>query len=431
MAVRTFPCSWMLRRRRRAAVCAALLLAGTAAPCVSATANPATQPRVQIGDLHYLGAFRLPSVWSAADPDATFSYNDDGLAFNAAHHSLFVKGHVYGQRVAEMSIPVAVDSTNVADLNSASFLQDFADITEGNLNPQAIANGMRIGGLLVYGNALVGAEWAYYDGASEQTVSHFTSGLDLAASGDYRGMYTVGNLFAAFVGGHMTAIPAEWQAAFGGHALTGHCCTSIIGHQSLGPSASVFDPENLGVLDPVPAYPVVDYPIDHATLGMWGVGPPNPVYNMSTTITGVVFAPGTRSVLFFGATGLGPSCYGEGTSDINLAGQPTPDGSVWCYDPDNSSKGTHAYPYTPYVWMYDANDLVSVRNGVMNAWDVQPYFSGALNLPVAADTLNGAVYDPATQRLYVEEACAIGDCEPLFHVFLLTTADAIFADGFE
>jgi hypothetical protein len=69
---------------------------------------------------------------------------------------------------------------------------------------------MRLGGLLVYGNKLIGAEWGYYDGASEQTKSHFTSGLNLAASGDYHGMYTVGDLFPAFVGGHMTQIPAEW-----------------------------------------------------------------------------------------------------------------------------------------------------------------------------------------------------------------------------
>jgi hypothetical protein len=393
--------------------------------------TPANLPRVAAGDLHYVGAFKLPSVWSAANPDATFSYNDDGLAFNPANHSLLVKSHVYGQLIAEMSIPAPVNSTDPDALNSAAFLQGFADLTEGHLNPQNIANGMRIGGLLVYGGRLIGAEWAYYDGASEQDRSHFTSALNFATTGDYRGMYAVGDLFPAFVGGHMTAIPAEWQAAFGGHALTGHCCTSIIGHQSLGPSASVFNPEDLGVLDPVPAHTVVNYPIDHPTLGVWGTGPANPLYNMSTTITGVVFPAGTRSVVFFGATGLGPSCYGEGTADASLAGQPTPDGSIWCYDPDNSSKGTHAYPYTPYLWMYDANDLVAVRSGARNPWDVQPYWHGALNLPVPADALNGAVYDPGTQRLYVEQACAVGDCEPLFHILQLTTADEIFADRFE
>ena len=420
-----------IQSRKHARVCAVCVLVATALPGSMALADPAIQPRVAIGDLHYLGAFKLPSVWSAGNPDATFSYNDDGLALNPATLTLFVKSHVYGQMVAEMSIPAPLDSIDPNALNSAGFVQDFADITEGNLDQENIANGMHLGGLLVYGNRLIGAEWAYYDGASEQTKSHFTSGLTLAASADYHGMYTVGDLFPAFVGGHMTQIPPEWQGAFGGRALTGHCCTSIIGHQSLGPSASVFNPEDLGMLDPVPAHPVVNYPIDHATLGAWGVGPANPVYNMSTTITGVVFPPGTRSVMFFGGTGLGPSCYGEGTSDPNLVGQPTPDGSVWCYDPDNASKGTHAYPYSAYVWMYDANDLVDVRNGTKNPWQVTPYFSGALTLPVAADALNGAVYDPATHRLYVEEACVIGDCEPLFQVFELMTVDEIFADGFQ
>jgi hypothetical protein len=87
----------------------------------------------------------------------------------------------------------------------------------------------------------------------------------------------------------------------------------------------------------------------------------------------MVFPSGSRSLLYFGTQGIGKFCYGEGTSDPSLNGKPTPDGTIWCYDPDNSSKGTHAYPYVPEVWAYDARDLLAVRRGLKKPWQVKPY----------------------------------------------------------
>ena len=387
----------------------ALLLLFSASNVFAAT----TDPLVQQSNLQYIGAFKVPSGQFGSSANATFDYSDDGLAFNPINNSLFIKGHTYGQMVAEISIPQVVNSTNLNSLNTATMLQNFSDITEGNLNQQNIANGMILGGLMVYGTKLIGSEWAYYDGSTQQTKSHFTSGLTLGTTGDYRGMYTLGNLFPAFVGGYMTAIPSEWQSAFGGPALTGHCCTSIIGQQSTGPSASVFDPSNLGALNPVPAIPVVYYDLTHPTLGTWGSGPANPVYNMSTLITGIVFPPGTRSVIFFGRTGMGAQCYGEGAA---------------CGDPADSSKGTHAFPYSYYVWVYDANDFVAVKNGTKNPWDITPYYHGVITLPFTNanddNQLNGAAYDPATNRLYLAQKCVVGSCAPLIHVFVVNVGTA-------
>ena len=91
----------------------------------------------------------------------------------------------------------------------------------------------------------------------------------------------------------------------------------------------------------MPATAVVCYPADHTTLGAWN-GSWNPRkgiwFGGGTTIRGVVFPAGTRCVLFFGTQGIGPFCYGEGTTDKRLAGKPTPDGTIWCYDADDSSK---------------------------------------------------------------------------------------------
>ena len=63
-------------------------------------------------------------------------------------------------------------------------------------------------------------------------------------------------------------------------------------------------------------------------------------------------------------------------------------------------------PYPPYVWAYDANDLVAVKGGQKNPWDVKPYAHWILKLPfdTGTNSLNGAVYDEVTNRLYISQA---------------------------
>src|SRR5213080_2377979 len=104
--------------------------------------------------------------------------------------------------------------------------------------------------------------------------------------------------------------------------------------------------------------------VSHPTLGAWDAN----------------WDPG-KGVLFDGTQGTGKFCYGEGTDDPSLDGKPTPDGSIYCYDPDDSSKGTHGYPYVAKVWAYDANDLVRVRHGHLRPWRVRPYAVWTLHLP--------------------------------------------------
>lgn len=128
----------------------------------------------------------------------------------------------------------------------------------------------------------------------------------------YKVNYVAGT-FASYLGGYMTVIPSEWQDSLGGKALTGHGCTSIISHQSTGPSAWAFDPDQLGAVAPVPSQPLVYYNLEHPSLGTWDHPlPANPIYNISTLITGVVFPTGTRTILFIGRTGMGEQCYGDG-----------------------------------------------------------------------------------------------------------------------
>jgi hypothetical protein len=352
-----------------------------------ALAAPSDQPLLQQADLVYQGAFKLPT--GTFGSNYGFIYVGRGLAYNPAHNSLFMESHIYDQMTAEISIPELVISNSRSNLNTASVLQNFADITEGHLSEagKSGAGSIYIGGLMAYGTKLIGTAYVYYDVAGYAVSSHFSSGQTLSTMGDFKGMDKMGDMDPGYYAGYMTQIPPEWQGALGGPALTGQSCVPGPYRTSMGPAAFVFNPDDLGVKNPVPATPLLYYSQAHPTLGTWeGNGQPNPLYNMGTTISGVVFPQGTRSVLYSGYTGLGTPCYGCGGST-----NPGGDCTEWCYDPDNSSKGTHAYPYSAFVWAYDANDLVAVKNGQKNPWDIVPYASWTTGFPDGGYRVVGAI----------------------------------------
>ena len=409
---------------------------------VGAAGNSAAETKLlHESDLEYLGAFRVPQGDFGSPEYSGFNYGGTALTYNPHNNSLFLVGHAWYQLAAEISIPPIVNSTNLADLNTAAVLQPFVDITEGNRSnigedgAAVDTSGVPIGGFMVWGDKLVGTVYGYYDAAYVVRLSHFTSGLDLSATGDFQGMYRVGEAPGtpnpAFIDGYMTIIPTEWQSRFGGPTLTGNCCLSIISRTSLGPAASVFDPTKLGSDDPVPAKPLVGYPIDHPTLGTYGDQRPNVLYNGSMVIQGIVFPRGSRSVLFFGRRGTGDFCYGEGKSDPALDNthcDPAYPEVLCCYDPVDSSKGGHAYPYVYQVIAYDALDLVSVKMGEKQMWEILPYGVWELNFPFADDNARilGAAYDPSTQRIYLSEdgGDKPGCCGhlPLIQVYHVNTA---------
>ncbi len=393
---------------------------------------------LQLEDLTYSGAFRVPHGPFGDPKGEGFNYADSGLTYNAANNSLFINGHVYTQLTAEISIPEIVVSTRLEDLKTAPVLQNLSDITEGHLG-NILAKGARtrsplMGGILVYRNKLIGTAYDYYDASNASRLSHFTSELNLSQAGDFRGMFLVGadSSRTGFVSGYMALIPPEWQAALGGPALTGNCCISIISRTSWGPAASVFDPDKLGIANPVPSFPLIEYPSAHP-LARYANGLANKLFEEGDEMRGLVFPVGSRSVLFFGRHGLGPFCYGEGSKNPALKDHPesSRNGTGSCYDPVIGSKGSHSYPYAHYVWAYDASDLVAVKKGRKNPWDVRPYGLWTLPLPEVFGIrgyagIQGAAYDPATQRIFISQKHGDGNL-PLIHVFTLrgTAAAAV------
>lgn len=380
-------------RRKAGQALAILSVIAHSAPLGAA---PTTLPLVQKANLVYQGAFRVPQ---GTDDTTTFRYGGTALGYNPGNNSLFITGHDHVQFTAEIGIPAIVNSTNLSDLATAAVLQPLRDATEGRLgriNPSD-SNPKKIGGHLVHNGRLIVTGFSYYDGGGTQSASHFSRPLQLAATGQVTGPYSVG-ADAHFLGGYMTQVPPEWQASLGGTALTGMCCLSIANVQSCGPSVSVFDP---GVTSRS-AIRLLGYPLSNP---LRPVSSTNAVYNLTSSISGVVFPIGTRSVLFFGRHGVGRYCYGEGAD---------------CGDPADPYKGVHGYPYVYQVWAYDANDLLAVKKGTKRQYQPQPYAVWTFNLPFeharSTHFLGGAAYDPKTQRIYLSQRGGDGP-GPVIHVF--------------
>lgn len=384
-------------RRLAVFIVAAILFAPTWSGRASATPlSLDTLPLLDQGSIQYLGSFNVPQEDGNG---VSLAYGGYALSVDPTQPGLFIGCHDYTQYLAEINIPAITDPPQ-----TATFLQNCADVTEGRL-PLVDDYMPRMGGTLRYNGRLIISAYGYYDTDYSQTRSHFASTPNLAQSGDISGPFTVGDGPAGMVAGYMTTIPLEWQTAFGGPALTGQCCLSIISRSSAGPAVSVFDPNNVGVANPVPATTVLAYPLEHA------LAPPesqNNLFNLTTRMGGVAFPTGSRSLLFFGRHGTGPYCYGTGAT---------------CGDPVDQYSGPHAYPYVFQVWAYDALDLLAVKNGEKQSWEVQPYATWQLtemDVPGRA-FIAAAAYDPASGRLYIAEEY---EENPHIHVYQITVSDA-------
>jgi hypothetical protein len=385
-------------------VCAfvALLISSVLASSLTA-GDPSTQPLIQFADLSYLGAFRLPDQMLNND---SFSIGGHPIAFNPSRNSLFVTSRA--GKTAEVAIPSLVNSSDILQLPFATFLQGFYETTEGTI-AQVSTVDASLSGLLVMGDRLYGSASIYYDAQNTQRVSHYSHSTTLSQPG-VNGMRQVWeDQKSGFVGGYMATVPAEWQAALGGPAITGQCCIPVTWRTSWGPSAFAFNPADINSLAKVPATPLLYYPQEHPTLGHWDRS--DPVYGGTTQIMGVAILAGTRTALYFGRNGTGALCYGNGTGDQSLAGTLGPDGAIYCFDPTSTAKGQHAYPYTYQIWAYDLNELAAVKAGLKQPWDVRPYgvWPFSFPLPETHVEIGGVGYDASRQILYVSQMYADKD----------------------
>jgi hypothetical protein len=354
---------------------------------------------VQQEDIEYLGAFLFPVA--PAGP-SRFGYGGKAPAYykdSAGRETLFVEGHVwYPGYFAQVQIPALVKATSTTALKRATLLQSFSDITDGALGGRS---GDRMGASLIYKGRIISQSYVYYDADVSQEKFIGASGFNLATPNDFTGFFAPSGINPGKLGTYSTVIPPEWRTSLGGPALSGACCLSIISRTNSGPGVSVFDPDHVGVENPVPFKEILGYPLEHPVKFGTQNGActsQNGVFNCTTTITAAAFPENRSSVLFFGAHGEGPVCYKD-------------DGPESC----RGTGGYNAPPYRAKVWAYDANDLLKVKNGTKKPWEISPYAIWTQNFSFNKDgvSISGGTYDPETRRLFLVES---NGEDPIVHV---------------
>jgi hypothetical protein len=362
-----------------------------------AQTDPTTLPRLQPGDFDYIGAFRLPA---ATYGGSSLNYSEGPFALNPPNGSILIVGHSHHQEIAEFTIPALVESDTLTNLNMASPpLQSFsASVLDAVPNSDNIN---RIGGMSVVpssmGPRLLVNGYEYYD--ADGNVSHTT--LSVSDPDDISGSTVEGYFSFAGGAGHtsgwISPIPPEWQDTLGGHYITGQSSgIPIISRTSVGPSAFAFDPSQIvdstTVSNPIPTIRLLDFSLAHPLASdLSNTSGSNNLWTHLSRVTYGIILPGTRTYATFGYSG------GHG-----------PDGVCYkCTQDNGNTCGGYCAPdhqdYYQFLWLWDVNDLLAVKSGSINPYDVTPYWYGAFPTPFENGTheIGGGAFDPNTGYLYL------------------------------
>ncbi len=380
-------------------------------------------------DLEYLGGFKTPSATSNSE----IFYGGAGfMEFNnVSGNTLYALSYgnapVYRPLMAEITVETPSTNADLTTWNRATFVQGFFDPVEAN-NTNVTTMGSP-GPFVIYnngsGNRIYGSDYVYYDSSNELRHTYWHRSLTLSGT-TWTGFAQMGDADRqGWISEILTVIPTAWQSALGGDMMGGGCCLSIVSRHSYGMNAISFNSSGIGTGTTPAVNEILGYPGTHKTLGEYsaygdpgGPAPPTELWNMSTEIHGMVAIEGTRTLLYIGRHGTGESCYGPGTGNASWHGHlnvcPGPycqagelEGDYWCYDLNQSGKGTHAYPYRYQVWAYDMLDLAAVKAGTMNKWEPVPYAVAELgDIPYYNDSevrLGGVGYDRTNKKLYIAQ----------------------------
>ncbi len=433
-----------------------------------------TSALIQLEDLVYLGAFRLPDD---ADPPQTFEYGGNAMTFNpdgdpansdSYPGSLFVMGHdrmAYGglpdgNQVAEVSIPVPVIAANPADLPQASFIQGFYNVTAGYFTELEEIPKV---GMQYLNHSITGPKIHLAWGQHLQppgVPSHAWFNPTLAIP-DLQGIWFIGYEDLYSTNGYMLEIPSAWADAHadGRYLATGRMRDG--GQGGMGPALFAYRPWL-----PDGSAPPSGTHLEETTLLLY-----DSVYNtpdLVRCLAGYQHADeweggawlttpsGKSAVLFAGTKGtgakfwygyinpLGPEvpCVDKEVTDFDTCRMA--DGSscpaqdyAGCCDAAQgtcvSYRGWWSTRFDAQFILYDPADLAQVATGAMESWEPQPYASVDIDehlylappewdlVAVGWDVqrryrIGAVAYDRNSALLYVLELSAEG-AKPVVHVW--------------
>jgi len=424
---------------------------------------------VQPGDFTYLGAFRLPGDDT---PPQTFAYGGNAMTFNpdgdSGNGSLFIMGHDRqpwgglpdGGQVAELSIPTPVDSQTLDELNTAAFIQNFANVAEGYFTD--LEELPRTG--MAYLNhpdtgPLIHLSWGQHHKPDVSQPSYAWFSTTLTAP-DLQGLWYIGDQDWYSLNGYLFEIPAAWADAHAGGRYLGTGRQMDGGWGGMGPSLFAYRPWQAN------GSPIVSGThLSEAVLLLYEDTQDNgDVVQGANTLAGhqhpdeweggawITTPLGKSAVLFVGNKGTGakywygyrnpagaeyPCVNAQAASEFTACrladGSPCPAGDMVECEGHTSAKGWWCAEFTPRFLLYNPDDLAQVAAGVLEPWEPQPYAYldvGAyiFDNPAGVDLemlgegiqrrylFGAAAYDRARGRLFVLELFA-DETKPVVHVW--------------
>ncbi|MBN1478067.1 hypothetical protein JXA47_15025 [Candidatus Sumerlaeota bacterium] len=386
---------------------------------------------LQPSDLIYEGAFRLPGPedegWAwGGDALTHCPIGDPDSSYDGYPGSLFGTGHNHTQLVSEISIPVPVISLtrNLADLNTATTLQDFHDI-RGDLCDRFYWEIPRAG--LAYlppqgtqTSAKLHFCWGVHMQEGDAGPSHGWCELDLS-NPQSAGTWCIDGLWNYVTTDYMFDIPQDWADAHTPGMLLATGRFRDGGQGSLGPSLIACGPWNEGnppsPESAIPAVPLLLYGsvYDDNPSSM------NGYQHADEWSGGAWITAGDRSaVIFVGTKGLGECWYGFSNGTV------WPDEPPFPEVPPDGERGWWSTGFEGQILFYDPADLAAVANGEREAHEPQPYATLEIDdrlWHIASEQqlhhVGAACFDRGSGLLYVLEPHGDGD-KPLVHVWRMS-----------
>ncbi len=417
---------------------------------------------IQTANLVYLGAFRLPGDEGRA---GSFSYGGNAMTYYPTNNSLFITGHdrlAYGEfpggsQVAEVTIPNPVISRNVADLPTAAFIQNFADVSGGLFNTYDEIP--RIG--MAYVNTTQAGEKIYFswgqhfqESEEDATPSHARFNPNLSAP-NTQGAWYAGNRSLYSTNGYMFEIAHPWaDTNVGGRYLaTGRYRDG--GWSGQGPSLYAIAPWLEG--NP----PANCTQLDNVALLQYATTVEDA--NLSATMNNyqhpdeweggawLTTADGRSAVIFAGTKGTGNKYwYGwvnpagaevpcieteyrdQYTTCRYANGNPCPNSDLGGCSGHTDYRGWWSARFDAQIIFYDPANLAAVAGGTMRSYAPQPYatldIDDRLFLQAGVEEdmlgtgqqrryrLGDTSFDRTNRRIFVLELFADGT-KPVVHVW--------------
>ena len=362
----------------------------------------------------YVGCFAFPS-----------GLNDNGWNYNEYQPSNIVLSPTPGRaivtarsqsgddtrRIAEIQIPTIYEGSTKSQIPNAAVTRALFDVVSAAPYDDGIwAGGTRISGLCVHNGRLVANAYGFYDVSGAGTVKQTTLVIDDAASlgptnerGFFYAVRTPGDNLGARIAGWCTPIPVALQAQFEGTHIMGHSSGNIrsgASRHSLGPSAFVIDldaPGSITGASPpadgaeITVEELMNFPLGETT----SMTPQSLLQNagqnwtlLSEAYYGFI-VPGTDTYFVVGYSG------GHNGTGQTIGYQ----GTYYPFDSANVDN---------YYWCFRVSDLLRVKNGEIQPYEMQPYEHGPMTMrwqgtldSILYRTIRGGYYDPATKLLYV------------------------------